>query len=226
MALDEQLVRYARDLARVYADREETEAAWGEALVRLLEHRFPHLEGHHRRVTYWADHLNRRLGEPLSRRSLLRAARLHDVGLLALPDETVRAWVRSVSEGERPDEPVRQDFLTHAPLGAEVLVALPGFAEGAEWVRHHHEAWDGSGGPAGLAGEAIPLGARVLAVAEVFDYQTHLQKGLSIPAARERLLALAGGRLDPALVTAFLELPLESLHENLLWLEAHEGPGD
>jgi len=66
----------------------------------------------------------------------------------------------------------------------------------------------------------------VLAVAEVFDYQTHLQKGLSIPAARERLLAVAGERLDPALVTAFLELPLESLHENLLWLETHEGPGD
>ncbi len=226
MALDEQLVRYARDLARVYAAREEAEAAWEEALVRLLEHRFPQLKGHHRRVAYWADHLNRALGEPLPRRALFRAARLHDIGLLALTDATVLAWAQAVAEGRMPDAPVRKAFLAHAPLGAEALAALPGFAEGAVWVRHHHEAWDGQGGPEGLAGEAIPLGARVLAVAEVFDYQTYLQKRLSVPAARERLAAFAGERLDPALVAAFLELPLESLFENLIWLEAHEGPGD
>ena len=223
MALDEQLVRYARDLARVFADREEAEAAWGEALVRLFEHRFPHLKGHHRRVAYWAGHLNRGLGEVLPPRSLLRAARLHDIGLLALSDETVEAWTEAVARGEKPKAEVRGAFFAHAPLGAEVLAVLPGFLEATPWVRHHHEFWDGSGGPEGLAGEAIPLGARILAVAEVFDYLTRLQKGLSIPAARERLEAASGHRLDPELVAAFLELPLESLHENLRWLEAHEG---
>ncbi len=226
MALDEQLVRYARDLARVYAAQEETEAAWEDALVRLLEHRFPELEGHHRRIAYWVDHLNRALGEPLPRRTLFRAARLHDIGLLALSDATVLAWTQAVAEGRKPEVAVRQAFLAHAPLGAEALAALPGFAEGALWVRHHHEAWNGEGGPEGLAGEAIPLGSRVLAVAEAFDCQTYLQKRLSVPAARERLAALAGERLDPALVAAFLELPLESLFENLIWLEAHESPGD
>ncbi len=225
MALDEQLVRYARDLAQVYAAREEAEAAWEEAFVHLLERRFPLLKGHHRRVAYWADHLNRALGEPLPRRALLRAARLHDIGLLALADATVQAWARALAEDRAPGTEVREAFLAHAPLGAEALATLPGFTEGAVWIRHHHEAWNGEGGPEGLAGEAIPLGSRVLAVAEVFDHQTYLQKRLSVPAARERLATLAGERLDPVLVAAFLELPLESLFENLIWLEAHEDPG-
>lgn len=226
MVLDEQLVRYAKDLAQVYAAREAAEAAWAETLIQLLEARLPILRGHHRRVAYWADHLNQALHRPLPPRVLVRAARLHDVGFLAIPDRVIDAWVQAVSENRQPPEAVRKRFLSHASIGAEILSALPEFQDAAEWIRFHHEAWNGQGGPAGLKGEAIPLGARVLAVAEAFDYLTHLQKRLSLPAARERLAELAGRRLDPGLAETFLELPLESLLQNYLWLEAHEGPGD
>jgi len=226
MALDEQLVRYAEDLARVYAAREEAEAAWAGTLIQLLELRMPFLKGHHRRVAYWADRLNQALDQPLPSKALVRAARLHDVGFLAIPDAVIEAWAQAVSENRLPSDVIRKRFLSHARVGAEILAGLPGFEEAAEWIRYHHEAWDGEGEPEGLAGEAIPLGARVLAVAEAFDYLTHLQKRLSLPAARERLGELSGRRLDPALVEVFLELPLESLLENYLWLEAHEGLGD
>ena len=226
MALDEQLVRYAKDLARVYAAREEAEAAWTGVLVRLLETRLPLLKGHHRRVAYWSDHLNRALGQPLPAKVLSRVAGLHDLGFLAIPDAVIAAWGQAASENRDPDPETKRRFLAHAEIGAEILAGLPGLAEAADWVRHHHEAWDGSGGPLGIAGAAIPLGARVLAVAEVFDYLTQMQERLSIPAARERLAELAGRRLDPTLVETFQELPLESLFENYLWLEAHEGLGD
>jgi len=220
------LVRYAEDLARVYAAREEAEAAWAETLVHLLEIRIPFMKGHHHRVAYWADHLNRALEQPLPPKVLIRAARLHDVGFLAVPDAVIEAWAEAVSENGSIDDELRRRFLAHAQIGAEILLGLPGFEEASEWIRYHHESWDGKNALWGLKGEGIPLGARVLAVAEAFDYLTQLQKRLSLPAARERLAELAGRRLDPALVEAFLELPLESLYENYQWLEAHEGTGD
>jgi len=223
MTLDEQLVRYAKDLARIYTARERTESAWGETLIALLERRIPLLKGHHRRVAFWSQHLNQALGTPLPPKTLVQAALLHDVGLLALPDAIVQDWAEAVSEKRLPNPYTRERFVAHAKIGGEVLSRLPGFEEAADWIRHHHDAWSRGYAESGLHGEAIPLGARILAVAEVFDYFTHLQKRLSLPAARERLQSLAAKRLDPQLVQAFLELPLEALLENFRWVQAHEG---
>jgi len=223
MGLDEQLVRYARDLARVYADREELDDAWARVMVRLLELRVPELRGHHRRVAYWSQHLNRALGNPLAPRALLRAAELHDAGLLALDDEPIRAWFAATARGERPPETMRKRLYQHAPIMAELVRHLPGMSEAAEWIRYHHERWDGRG-LFGLAAEEIPLGARVLAVAEVFDHLAFLSKRLSLAAAREKMEAEAGQRLDPELTAAFLSLPLESLIANLEWI--YEDSGD
>jgi GGDEF domain-containing protein len=118
--------------------------------------------------------------------ALAVAALLHDIDALALPDDRV------VVEGRL--EP-------HPALGAEILGALP-FPESARAiVRHRFERWDGTGRPAGLVGEAIPLGARILAAVDAFDEWTWtpgLRRGAE--GALDRLRAGAGTRFDPRLV--------------------------
>ena len=97
----------------------------------------------------------------------------------------------------------------HTVLGAEVLTRFRLFRPGAEIVRHHHERWDGGGYPDGLAGEAIPLGARIVAVVDSFDAMTSnrpYRRALSRRVALRRISEGAGSQWDPRVVAAFLDL--------------------
>ena len=81
-------------------------------------------------------------------------------------------------------------------------------------VYHHHERWDGTGYPAGLRGETIPLGARIFAVADAFDAMTFdrpYSVAISFEAARREIVRCSGTHFDPAVVETFLKLPLELL---------------
>ncbi len=225
MALSSQLVRYAEDLARVYAETERTLDQLLAAWVGLLEAKIPELKGHPARVAYWAERLNQVLESPLPARELRRAAWLHDLGYLAQPESEVRGWFRAAANARRPEGAGAAHHFAHADLGARLLAPVEAFRPFLPWIRHHHERWDGSGFPEGQAGEAIPLGARVLAVAEVMDFYTRLAQPLSLAGVRGRLGELAGHRLDPELVERFLGLPLEELYENYRWLESHAGAG-
>ena len=96
----------------------------------------------------------------------------------------------------------------HPVIGAQIVAPFEFFAAGAITIRHHHERLDGSGYPDGLAGAAIPLGARVVAVADVYDALTSdrpYRAALTPAAAAEHLHAEAGGTLDGDVVVAFLE---------------------
>lgn len=143
-------------------------------------------------------------------RLLLRAARLHDVGKIALPDALLRRHTPL-----SPEE--QQQLREHTRAGAALLSggrsALMHMAEVI--ALHHHECWDGSGYPQGLQGEAIPLEARIVAVADALDEATaQLSSAEEMPACLERLYAQAGTRFDPAVIAALQQLQ----HDNKLEL--------
>lgn len=134
----------------------------------------------------------------VERETLKLAAALHDVGMVALPDE-VLAHGRSLNECDWAR--VR----SHATIGADLIGRAPGLEPVARIVRHHHERFDGTGYPDGLAGEAIPHLARVLAVADAFGAAAGGWVGRDAETdakALAQVRAMAGRELDPAIVAA------------------------
>ncbi len=168
-------------------------------LAAELETRVPGSAGHARRVGSYAAAIARRLGlAPEQVARVRRAAQLHDIGKVETPAAIVnKPGPLSAAEYEV----VRR----HAELGGWIVSGL-GDDELAAIVRHHHERLDGHGYPDGLAGEEIPLGARIVAVADTFDALATTRPYR--PAERQRaalelLDAEAGAQLDPEAVAAF-----------------------
>jgi diguanylate cyclase (GGDEF)-like protein len=127
------------------------------------------------------------------------AGMLHDVGKLALPDELLRK-PGPLTESER------RVVQRHPQIGHQILDSL-GADSVATWVLHHHERWDGRGYPERLAGERIPLGARILFVADAYEAMTADQGWRSKLTPEEALLELercAGTQFDPRVVAAFV----------------------
>ena len=210
-----QLLEYAQDLAKAYTQIRQNQAEFLAALVSLLEMKAPAVRGHARRVAFWSLRLNDALGKPLDPGALQAAALVHDVGKLGLPDRLIQSWVASNGDDRRL---VRM----HPELGASLLEHVSAFSEWIPWVRHHHERWDGTGYPAGLAGGEIPLGARIIALANSFDYHVHdYGKGPAhtVAGTTAWIEKQSGGAFDPDLVAAFVSLPIEALWVNRLWIE-------
>jgi putative nucleotidyltransferase with HDIG domain len=134
--------------------------------------------------------------------ALDHAALLHDVGKLALPD-----WLL-----QKPGPLTRHEYdqvKQHVTIGADMLAALAYPGPLALIVRHHHEHWDGSGYPDGLSGDAIPLGARILAITDFYDALTSdrpYRHAIAHGAAVDMLRARAGQAYDSELVDVFLPL--------------------
>ena len=169
-------------------------------LVSFLETKDVHLPGHSRAVAALADMVTRRLGLPdEERRDIHFAALLHDIGKVLLEPELL-------AEGQRltPDQLLR--MREHAALGVELLKPITLWQDMLPLIQTHHERWDGKGYPSGLAGEDIPLGARVIAVADAFDAMTRGYPGRP-PRTPEQaiaeLQANAGYQFDPRLVRLF-----------------------
>jgi putative nucleotidyltransferase with HDIG domain len=156
------------------------------------------------RVQYYATALARALGirSAVFRERLRAAALVHDLGKLAIPDHIVRKpGVLTTSE--------RETMRAHAELGARLLAALDEDEGIIELVRHHHEAWNGEGYPAGLKGTAIPMGARILAVVDCFDALTSnrpYRRPMTAKQALAIIRARGGSMYDPAVVSAFVKL--------------------
>lgn len=165
--------------------------------------------GHSERVRSLADVLAEEAGVPEGDRDRLRwAALLHDIGKLAVPGEIL-------NKPDRPDEAEWATLRRHPEEGGrlvEPLVAWLGPWAGA--VEHHHERWDGSGYPRGLAGEEISLGGRILAVADAYEVMTAARpykRPLRPDVAREEIVAGASSHFDPTLVRSFLGVALGRL---------------
>jgi putative nucleotidyltransferase with HDIG domain len=168
-------------------------------LANTLEARDPYTHGHSRRVARYSTMIAKKLGVPAADLAKVRlAAALHDVGKLAVPVAILN------KPGKLTDEEFRVIKL-HATIGAE-MVSQIGDEELTEIVAHHHERLDGSGYPSQLSDSQIPLGARIIAVADTFDALTSTRAYR--PAKRHRdvfriLDEEAGIRLDPLAVEAF-----------------------
>ena len=136
------------------------------ALTRAAETREMHAAGHGEAVARIADVIVRELDLPsVEQRDIVFAARVHDVGKILIPEKILNKTVSLTQED-------RYLVRMHAQLGAQIVGTLPGAARMEQYVRHHHERFDGDGYPNGLRGDAIPLGARIVAVAETYANMT------------------------------------------------------
>jgi putative nucleotidyltransferase with HDIG domain len=172
-----------------------------EILVSFLEALDVHHPGHSRGVAALADLVTRRLGlNENERRTIHYGALLHDIGKIRL-----RPGLLSRGDGFGPE--AQRAMRDHTRLGVDLLQPIGAFEDIVAIVKSHHERWDGKGYPAGLKGEAIPLGGRVVAVADAFDAmgrQTPYRDALSTEAALRELEAGAGTQFDPRLVRLFV----------------------
>ena len=158
---------------------------------------------HSRRVATYAQRLARCLGwSRRDARDLALAALVHDLG---------KTWITNdiLNKSAALSEEERRTMERHPTIGARILIGCDVHPFYVETVLYHHEAWDGHGYPVGLRGDEIPLSARILSVADVYDVLTS-QRPYKAPlkreAARERILLGSGTSFDPTVVRAFVHL--------------------
>ena len=173
-----------------------------ETLADIIDCRDPYTAEHSRRVAEYATAISRQMGLSEDVCQMVQAsARIHELGKVTWRDDLLfKPGKLTAEEMERVRE--------HPITGARIVEGLAHYQKGLPLIRHHHEWIDGSGYPDGLKGDAIPMGARILAVADAYDALTTdrpYRKALSKEDALRRLLAGAGTQFDAAVVQAFLE---------------------
>jgi HD-GYP domain-containing protein (c-di-GMP phosphodiesterase class II) len=192
----------ALDGQRIAGQLEASFLATIDALVRALEAQDMYTSGHALSIADLARHVGRVLGlDAAALRDVEHAAVLHDIGKIGIPSELLRK-TGPLSSGER------EHMRAHPEIGARILEPVERLRQLAPLVRFSHERWDGSGYPDGLAGEQIPLGARIIAVCDAFDAMVSdrpYRGGRSAAEALAELRANAGTQFDPAVVEAFEE---------------------
>ena len=174
-----------------------------EGLADALERRDPYTYRHSIRVTEYVrlilsrmPHIPRPTAE-----AIVAAAHIHDLGKVGSQDASLNKPGALTAEE-------RQELENHPVVGAEIAGRLEAYRQSVETIRHHHERWDGSGYPDGLAGERIPLGARIIAVADAFDAMTSdrvYRAALPVETALAELEKGRGAQFDPQIVDLFHE---------------------
>jgi response regulator RpfG family c-di-GMP phosphodiesterase len=172
-----------------------------EILVSVLESMDIFYKGHSRRVAALADTISRRVGlGDTERRDIHFGALLHDIGKIQL-DHAVLSSTGMASKA------VLQHMRAHPTLGLEILRPITILEGILPTIHGHHERWDGAGYPLGVRGELIPLGARIVAIADSFDamtWSTPYKVGRTIDDALAEMEACSGSQFDPTLTTVFV----------------------
>jgi putative nucleotidyltransferase with HDIG domain len=218
---------YQRNLERLVEERtaqlkgafEQLEQSYDDTLEALggaLDLKDAETEGHCRRVTAFTIAIAKAMKvAPPQLPQIARAAFLHDIGKMAIPDQILR------KPGPlTPEE--REVMRTHCEIGYKMVTRIPFLKEAAEIVLSHQEYFDGTGYPRNLKGEQIPLGARIFAVADALDAMISdrpYRKALSVSHARNEIQRCSGTQFDPSVVTMFLSMP------DTLWNELRENLG-
>jgi putative nucleotidyltransferase with HDIG domain len=199
----QQSLRYAEDVRRLYHQMQRAICQSLLGLANALEAKDPYTRGHSERVAA----LGRRVASALGLGSSVvdvvgQAGLLHDIGKIGVPEVVLR----------KPGALSREEWelmRSHAVIGAQIVAPFEFFEAAARVIRHHHERWDGSGYPDQLAGDDIPIEARVVAAVDVFDaltsaraYRPALTRDSAIGVLRHE----AGRTLDATVVTALLDV--------------------
>ncbi|MGZ4227515.1 MAG: bifunctional diguanylate cyclase/phosphohydrolase [Solirubrobacteraceae bacterium] len=192
---------------RMYANKRRRSTAAraqaGEVLLRTMRAKQPELDEHSNNVAELATKVACRLGvveDALE--EISRAAQLHDIGKVAIPDKILN----------KPTSLNHSDWQcihNHTILGESILDGAPALRGVARLVRASHERWDGSGYPDNLRGEDIPLGARIVSVCDAYEAMTSqrpYREAIAHETACQELLRCAGKQFDPAVVSAFLNV--------------------
>jgi putative two-component system response regulator len=173
-------------------------------LALTIEARDPYTLGHCDRLSRYAVALGEALGlDHEMVRALRLGGYLHDLGKIAVPDGIL------LKPG--PLDPIEQERIrAHPGAGSDLVLGLRSMELVRPIMRHHHEKWDGSGYPDGLKGEAIPLGARIISVVDVFD-ALHTERPYKAALSRSEAVSLLiretdAGYWDPKVVETFLEI--------------------
>jgi putative nucleotidyltransferase with HDIG domain len=207
----QQSLQYAVDLKKTYRRLQRAIFQSLLGLANALEAKDPYTRGHSVRVASLARQLALRMGLPhVAAETISQAALLHDLGKIAVPESILRK--------PGPLTHDEWDIMRRHPLtGAQIVAPLEFFDDGAIIVRHHHERLDGSGYPDGLAGEAIPLGARIVAVADVYDaltsgrpYRSALDRAEAVEALRGEAGHTLDERVAAVLVDALAHAPVDA----------------
>ena len=199
----EQTLRYAEDVRHLYVRLQRSIGQSLLGLANALEAKDPYTRGHSERVGAWSRRIAVGLGLTAAEvETIGQAGLLHDIGKIGVPEPILRK--------PGPLDAAEWSVMRRHPLtGAQIVSPFECLAGAAVVIRHHHERWDGSGYPDGLCGDAIPLGARIVAVADVFDALTSerpYRAALPRHAALEHLVSEAGTLLDEDVVAVALGL--------------------
>jgi putative nucleotidyltransferase with HDIG domain len=198
--LKEEVSRQTEELEVKQGRLEQVATATLEALINALEAKSEYLSGHSARVAAYSANIAHEMGLTDQQVEEIRVAgRLHDLGKIGVKE--------SVLEKRGPltrDE--YEHVKLHVVIGAQILAPLRHLGPVVEFVRAHHEHWDGSGYPDCRAGDDIPLGGRIICAAEIYDALTTsrpYQDKLAPEAAVDRMRMLAGSVIDPQIMQAF-----------------------
>jgi putative nucleotidyltransferase with HDIG domain len=187
-----------------------------EALGSALDLKDAETEGHCQRVTAFCISIAKEMPVPPPYLAILaRAAFLHDIGKMAIPDSILR----------KPgplDDAEKKKMREHCEIGNNMLIRIPFLRDAAEIVLAHQEFYDGSGYPRGLKGEQIPLGARIFTIADSLDAMISdrpYRRALPMSHAREEIQRCSGSQFDPRVVEVFMSIPEQH------WLDLREHLG-
>jgi HD-GYP domain-containing protein (c-di-GMP phosphodiesterase class II) len=203
----------ALETAKLYDDRERHFRATLEAFARAIDARDRYTAGHSERVTAYTLVLANAAGVPESELEIIRrACMMHDIGKVGVPDAVL------LKPGKLdPDE--RKMMEAHVVIGYDMLSPLPFLKESMPGVRGHHERWDGSGYPDGLAGTDIHPHARLMGVADSYDAMTSARpyrNALPLEEAARRLRVETGKQFEPRSIELFdaVEAEFRTIREN------------
>lgn len=204
LLLGRRIEESTKNLSRLYEDLRETYMRTIKALAHAIDARDHYTYSHSDNVTRYAELIARQMGvDMLYIESIKDSCQLHDLGKIGVHDSIL----------SKPDALTQEEFneiKQHAEKGAQILEPLKFLDNVIDIVKHHHERWDGKGYPDGLKGEVIPLGARIMSVADSYDAMVsarpYRKVGLSVNEAIEEVRRNSGAQFDPVVVEAFLKV--------------------
>jgi len=171
-----------------------------DSLITALEAKDIYTQGHSKRVYKLVSNIVDKMGLNENEAEKIKtAAKLHDIGKIGINDDILN----------KPTKLTEEEFaviMDHPVMGYEIIKKIKAMGDIAKIIRHHHERYDGNGYPDGLKGENIPLGSRIIAIADSFDAMTSkraYRNSFTMAQAIEELRKNAGKQFDPALVEVF-----------------------